>query len=93
VDDSCIAFVPQGGLRSPTDDERIQHISVHMEVPGVAGHAVATLTVLSGLGTLAGTGSMRTVGVVLAHDADASSMTGELLSLLTTVRHPLNGCL
>ena len=84
VDESCTAFVPVGGVSTPS--ERVQHISISLEVPAVAGYGSAVLTCLQGLANGAGTVQTKSVGVVLAHDADASSWKGELLSSLTLVR-------
>ena len=83
VDESCTAFVPVGGLSSPSED--VQHFTISLEVPGVAGYASAILTCPPGLANGADSVPTRTVGVVLAHDADASTWKGELLSSVAQV--------
>jgi hypothetical protein len=83
VDDSCSAFVPVKGLADA--DTHVQHVSIDMEVPGVSGYASAVLTLPLGMTNGAPSERMRRVGVVLAHDADASSWKGELMTALAQV--------
>ena len=83
VDESCTAFVPVGGVSNPS--ENVQHFSISLEVPSVAGYASAVLTCPQGLANGAAAIKTKSVGVVLAHDVDASTWKGELLSSLTLV--------
>lgn len=89
VDEACSAFVPVGSLVRATQDgeaEGTVDIPISMEVTNVAGYAPAILTVPKGATTGSVLPKLRSVGVVLAHDAESISWKGEVMCSLAKVR-------
>jgi hypothetical protein len=79
-----MASVPVGGQR--IDEEGLQHVSVEMDIPNVAGSAPALLTLPAGTGNGAITPECRSLGVVLAHGDDAAGWQSELMNTVALVR-------
>jgi hypothetical protein len=83
VDDGCSAHVPVNGIQSGVHG--IQHLSIDMDLPGVAGSAHGILTLPPEAANGAASGKVKSVGVIIAHDHDASGWQGNLMRSIVQV--------
>lgn len=86
VDDGCSAHVPVNGVTLTPGG--VRH-TVEMDVPGVAGSALGMLT-MPPYEDGSYTTKLKKIGVVIAHDTDAASWQGPLISSIAQVR-PTSG--
>lgn len=82
VDDGCSAHVRVNGVTLASDEPT--RLAVEMDVPGVAGAAVGMLT-MPPCTTEGKSPPIRNTGIVIAHDIDAASWQGPLLSSIAQV--------
>lgn len=82
VDDGCSAHVPVNGVTLA--DSEPTCLAVEMDVPGVAGSAVGLMSMppCTEDGKVS---PMRNIGIVIAHDVDAASWQGPLLTSIAQV--------
>lgn len=83
VDDGCSAHVPVNGVTLAVSEPT--RLAVEMDVPGVAGSAVGMMS-MPACTEDGKAPPLKNVGIVIAHDVDAASWQGPLLTSIAQVR-------
>jgi predicted alpha/beta-hydrolase family hydrolase len=89
VDDGCSAHVPVNGVT--LEGSEPTRLAVEMDVPGVAGSAGGLLS-MPPCTAEGKTPTLRKTGIVIAHDVDAASWQGPLLTSMAQVCFVLGYC-